>query len=68
MYFWDQDPVIVLLRMYSTRLNGPWSEMRQSRCEFVAAIKGLCTEECVRTALVAVLVSRDLSLYIVYIV
>lgn len=44
------------------------AKMRQSRCEFVAALKGLCTEECVWTALVAVLVSRDLSLYIVYIV
>lgn len=44
------------------------AKMRRSRCEFVAAIKGLCTDECVWTALVAVLVSRDLSLYIVYIV
>lgn len=42
--------------------------MRQSRCVcLLLRLKGLCTKECVWTALVAVLVSRDLSLYIVYI-
>lgn len=44
-------------------------KMNQSKCEFVVVLKkGLCTEECVRTALVAVLVCRDLSLSILYIV
>lgn len=38
MYFWDQDPVLVLLQMYSTRLNGPWSANETKQvCVFVAA-------------------------------
>lgn len=41
MYFWDQDPVLVLLQMYSTRLNGPWSANETKQvCVFIAAFKG----------------------------
>lgn len=26
IYFWDQDPVILLLQLFSMRFYGPWSE------------------------------------------
>lgn len=57
----------ILLQMYSTRLYGPWSENEIKQVRVCCCEKVLCAKECVWTALVAVLVSRELSLYIVYV-
>lgn len=69
VFFWDQDPVLFLCRCTEPEFNGPWSKNKTKQVWVCCCIlKGLCTEECVWAALVAVLVSKDLRLYIVYIV